>query len=169
MGKRSNFQRRKNDDYPTPFEAVLPLWPEIRMINGTEFYEPCAGKGDLIKHLEALGAECHGFSDIEKDATNTQYETEAQYFITNPPWTRELLHPIILNLCKQKITWLLFDADWMHTKQAVPYLHHCFKILSVGRVKWIPDSPFVGKDNACWYGFIFNESKYGLPTQFKGR
>ena len=34
-------------------------------------------------------------------------------------------------------TWLLFDADWAHTKQAAPYLRHCSHIVSVGRVHWM--------------------------------
>jgi hypothetical protein len=50
-------------------------------------------------------------------------------------------------------TWLLFDADWMHTRQSAPFMPHLRKIVSVGRVKWIPDSPFTGKDNCCWYLF----------------
>ena len=44
MGKRSNFERREADFYPTPFEAVLPLIPYLRGIR--TFAEPCAGDGD---------------------------------------------------------------------------------------------------------------------------
>ena len=54
-------------------------------------------------------------------------------------------------------TWLLFDADWAHTKQARPYLKYCDKIVSVGRVKWIPDSKMTGKDNCAWYLFLKDE------------
>jgi len=50
-------------------------------------------------------------------------------------------------------TWLLFDADWAHTKQAIPYLEMCLKIVAVGRVKWIEGSEGPGKDNAAWYLF----------------
>lgn len=52
-------------------------------------------------------------------------------------------------------TWLLFDADWAHTKQASEYLKYCSKIVSIGRVKWIPDSKMTGKDNCAWY--LFNK------------
>src|SRR3984893_1647357 len=71
------------------------------------------------------------------DARVIEYPHDAEFFITNPPWTRQLLHPIIVNLKRQKPTWLLFDADWAHTIQAAPYLSFCRKIVSVGRVKWI--------------------------------
>ena len=60
-------------------------------------------------------------------------------------------------------TWLLFDADWMHTIQAAPFWTLCKKIVSVGRVQWIEDSKTSGMDNAAWYLF----SKNGPPgTQF---
>ena len=169
MGKRSTFPRRKNDDYPTPYEAVLPLLKQEPGIWTNVFYEPCVGQGFLANHLVSAGWVCAGQSDLECDARTTEYVGQFDMFVTNPPWSRELLHPIILNLSRQKRTWLLFDADWMHTKQAVPYLHHCVKIVSVGRVKWIPDSPYTGKDNCCWYLFTHNESTYRLPTEFIGR
>ena len=46
----------------------------------------------------------------------------ADVFITNPPWRRDVLHPIIVNLSDQAPTWLLLDAGWVHTRQSVPYL-----------------------------------------------
>ena len=30
-------------------------------------------------------------------------------FITNPPWDRKVLHPLIVHLSDQAPTWLLFD------------------------------------------------------------
>ena len=50
-------------------------------------------------------------------------------------------------------TWLLFDADWIHTKQSIEYLPLLKKIVSIGRVQWIVDSKSTGKDNCCWYLF----------------
>jgi hypothetical protein len=86
--------------------------------------------------------------------------------ITNPPWNRKILHPIIENLSDQLPTWLLFDADWIHTKQSVPYLTRLKKVVSIGRVKWIEDSKGTGKDNCCWY--LFGKPN-GFPIQFYGR
>ncbi len=63
-------------------------------------------------------------------------------------------------------TWLLFDADWMHTKQSAPYMIYCKKVVSVGRVKWIEGSKSVGKDNCCWYLFDVGQE---YPTEFYGR
>ena len=63
-------------------------------------------------------------------------------------------------------TWLLFDADWMHTKQSAPYMPWLRKVVSVGRVKWIPGSKMTGKDNCAWH--LFDQRGEG-PAQFFGR
>ena len=47
--------------------------------------------------------------------------------------------------------WLLFDADWAHTRQSATLIRHCSDVLPIGRVKSIADSKFTGKDNAAWY------------------
>jgi hypothetical protein len=173
MGKRSDFDRVERDFYPTPMKAVLPLLPHLEPESW--FIEPCAGDGRLIDHLQAHGHRCTYGVDVEPiwpiqrvgDATSMHYNLGANdYFITNPPWDRKILHPIIENLSNQLPTWLLFDADWMHTKQAVPYLTRLEKVVSIGRVKWIEDSKSVGKDNCCWYLFWHKNEK---QTQFFGR
>jgi hypothetical protein len=177
MGKRSCFERIPRDFYPTPAAAVRPLLPHLRA--PATFIEPCAGDGTLIRHLENGGRIiCVGAYDIApqrgsshhlivtKDARDYAYPGRADYFITNPPWDRHLLHPIIENLSRQLPTWLLFDADWMHTRQSAPFMPFLRKIVSVGRVKWIADSPFTGKDNCCWY--LFDQTSEA-PALFIGR
>jgi len=172
MGKRSNFERVERDFYPTPLEAVLPIVPHLK--ENTRFSEPCAGDGQLVKHLEQLGHTCVWQSDIEPqsdfiaersvfDLTDTH---GADVFITNPPWNRKILHPLIEHLSDMGPTWLLFDADWMHTKQSVPFMDRLHKIVSIGRVKWIEDSKSTGKDNCCWYLF---DAKHDGETKFYGR
>ena len=171
MGKRSDFERRERDFYPTPYEAVVPLLDHL--MPRTLFVEPCAGDGVLVSHLHRHGHHCVSASDIEPqdpsvkalDVFNAQIG-QGQCFITNPPWDRSILHPIIEHLSSQAPTWLLFDADWMHTKQAVPYLDRLEAIVSVGRVKWIAGSKMTGKDNCCWYLFADVPNNH---TQFYGR
>lgn len=153
MGKRSDFLRRPMDAYATPFSAVLPLMPHLRGIE--TFAEPCAGEGDLVHHLQSLGLYCCHKTDIQDgfDALDLTDVGGADAIITNPPWTREILHPMILHFQKIAPTWLLFDADWSHTKQSAPFLAQCSHIVSAGRIKWIADSKHTGKDNAAWYRF----------------
>ena len=91
---------------------------------------------------------------------------EGDMFITNPAWDRKILHPLITHLSNLAPIWLLFDADWMHTKQSKAYMHRCAKIVSVGRIKWIPDSKMTGKDNCAWY--LFDKNKWE-ETRFYGR
>lgn len=172
MGKRSNFERVERDFYPTPYEAVVPLLDHLP--KRTRFIEPCAGDGALVNHLESHGHTCVKATDIEprqdwigkRDALTIYSMPNSNCFITNPPWDRKILHPLITNLSVQAPTWLLFDADWMHTKQAVPYLKNLSMVVSVGRVKWIPGSKMTGKDNCCWYLFV--PRKFGI-TEFVGR
>jgi hypothetical protein len=174
VGKRSDFKRNKRDFYPTPYEAVIPLLPHLRP--NIRFSEPCCGDGALSGHLVKNGHIIYWASDIEyrgfkqwdivADAlivTNPLKRSDC--IITNPPWDRKILHPMIDHFRKLAPTWLLFDADWMHTKQSAPYMPYCQKIVSVGRVKWIPDSKMTGKDNCAWYLF----GDYETQTAFYGR
>jgi hypothetical protein len=77
------------------------------------------------------------------------------------------LHRLIIHLSSLAPTWLLLDADWAHTKQAIPYLERCRKIVSVGRVRWIPDSKMTGKDNCAFY--LFQSGAASVPIEFYGR
>jgi hypothetical protein len=173
MGKRSDFERVPRDFYPTPCEAVLPLLAHLSA--RTRFVEPCAGDGTMVDHLKSAGHVCTYAFDIEPQRSDihlgdARIELSAGYgadcFITNPPWARDTLHPIIRNLSRRLPTWLLFDADWMHTRQSAPFMPYCHKIVSVGRVKWIPDSKMTGKDNCAWH--LFDQS-VEAPAQFIGR
>lgn len=175
MGKRSSFRRIERDYYPTPGKAIDPLLPHLP--ETTSFVEPCAGDGRMMIYLSNAGHLCVDAWDIEpqhklvsqRDATTAKDNSQAEFFITNPPWDRSILHPLIGNLATQKPTWLLFDADWMHTKQSAPFMDWCRVIVSVGRVKWIEDSPHTGKDNCAWYLFDEDDSNYGMTTEFWGR
>jgi hypothetical protein len=137
------------------------------------FAEPCAGNGHLVRALEKHGLKCALASDIRLDVrrpvkagmdalklTRPMLE-RADCICTNPPWTREILHPLIRHFMRLKPTWLLFDADWMHTAQAVPLIVHCRAIVSVGRVKWMDGSESTGLDNAAW--FLFDHRHIGQP------
>lgn len=175
MGKRSDFPRRERDFYPTPLEAVTPLIPHLSY--GDMFCEPCAGNGALARHLECAGMSCANMMDIDPQAAGIvqldaltddldSYIESCEWIITNPPWDRQILHPMIAHFSAMRPTWLLFDADWVHTKQSAPFIPWLRKIVSVGRVKWFPDSAMTGKDNCAWH--LFDQSTEG-PIEFYGR
>ena len=175
MGKRSDFTRIERDFYPTPLAAVKPLINHLP--HSFTYVEPCAGDGRLVDHITGLTegfGRCIHQSDIEPqasgireaDALSLMFEGHVDFCITNPPWDRKFLHPFIDWYIPQMPTWLLFDADWMHTKQSATLMTYCSKVVSVGRVKWIEGSKSVGKDNCCWYLF---SAYYTGPTEFYGR
>lgn len=173
MGKHSDFERKPRDFYKTPIEAVHALIPHLPPTAFT-YIEPCAGDGALINHLSELTiGTCIQASDIhpetpavqQADMFETTFTMTADYIITNPPWNRKILHPMI-EMSDFMPMWLLFDADWMHTKQSSVFLPRLRKIVSIGRVKWEPGSKSVGKDNAAWYLF---DKPSNEPTQFYGR
>lgn len=192
MGKRSDMVKRDKDQYLTPQAAVVPLVPFLP--ESFTFAEPCAGDGRLVKHIESLTGgrlsfasdmypddellQPHQISGImQRDALtlSTADTVSSDFIITNPPWSRDkksgyLLHNLIETFARLKPTWLLFDADWAHTKQATPYLKkYGSRIVSVGRVKWIEDSNMSGKDNCAWYLFDKNARHYSSDPIFSCR
>jgi hypothetical protein len=168
VGRRSNFPRVPRDLYPTPESAVFPLLP--RLARNIRFVEPCCGEGRLIEHLERAGHLCVGRYDLPDDARTKRYDvSDADCFVTNPPWSRDVLHPLIVNLSDQLPTWLLIDASWAHTRQSAPFLPRLRKIVSIGRVKWIEDSQFTGKDDSIWALFDLPRPNDNAVAHFHGR
>ena len=114
MGKRSDFARRPMDAYATPYRAVVPLIPFLRGVE--TFAEPCAGDGQLVSHLESLGLQCDYFGDIQdgQDALAVDGFGRVDAIITNPPWTREILHPMIRHF--QRFAPMVASRCWRKKK-----------------------------------------------------
>ena len=166
MTKRNfqKFKRNKKDFYKTPKTAVIPLVPHLQ--KGISFVEPCFGEGDLANALVDFGYILKDHSDILSGTDALGLTTcNGDCFITNPPWNRKILHPLIENLSNIAPTWLLFDADWMHTKQSIPFLPRLIKIVSIGRISWMGNN-ISGFDNCAWYLFDLPKT---TPTIFVGR
>jgi hypothetical protein len=166
MGKRSQFPRIERDNYETPAPAVEPLLPHLK--SATRFVEPCCGAGILAGHLKRAGHVLVGAFDLPVDATSNFYDIPpGVVFITNPPlWGRRDLFQIIRNLSDQAPTWLLMSGDWLFNASSGPFMPRARVVVAIGRVKWIPDSKFTGKDNAAWFKFTRPSDE---PTIFIGR
>ena len=156
-----------------------PVWYlEPHLPDRFRFCEPCAANGQMIDNLRRIGGTCVDAIDINPgrcdirhgDALRWTYAPrlyrEADFIITNPPWTRRILHKLILSFSWQMPTWLLFDADWIHTDQSEPFQPFIRKYVSVGRVKWIEGSDYKGKDNVAWY---FMDRHNPGPTELFGK
>lgn len=173
MAKRSEFKRIEKDAYQTiDNRAFPPLLPHIR---GLRYAEPCFGAGLLVDGFKEVfpSLTCTYRADIETGEcaiTGTGLDDrrdDYDYILTNPPWGRKLLHPMIDRFSNLAPTFLLFDSDWAFTKQAKPYLSKCYKIVTVGRLKWIPGTTMSGKDNVAW--FCFDPNHDGSPPLFYGK
>jgi hypothetical protein len=153
MGKRSDFERIPGDFYPTPAKAVPPLIPHLRGVR--TFAEPCRGDGSLVRHLESFGLRCVYAGDITtgQDAFAISDYGGADLIITNPPYTRLVMHALIQHFQAIAPTWLLLEQDWCATKQAVPYLVACTDIVAIGRLKLIEGTEHSGFENFAWCRF----------------
>src|SRR5262249_2826273 len=149
----NNFERREADFYPTPRAAAVPLIPYLRGVR--TFAEPCCGAGDLIAHLESFGLRCVHSGDITtgQDALAVNDYAAVDASITNPPYTREIMHRLIAHFQRIVPTWLLLESDWTQTKQAAPFMPSCSDIVPIGRVKWIVGSKHFGFENFAWCRF----------------
>lgn len=178
MGKRSDFSRVPKDYYRTfDLRAVSPLAPLLAAYGVTRFAEPCVGLKDLVGQLKDLGLSCVAMFDINPRRPGIPFAdachlTRADLngagdIITNPPWSRVLLHKLIAHLSSLAPTWLLFDADWMHTGQSARFMSYCTDVVSVGRLRFLPGTSCDGKDNCAWYRF--DRSAEGCATVFHPR
>lgn len=176
MAKRSEFERVEKDYYPTiDLNAGKILGQHIFRYRKhvLTYAEPCYGQGHLEKNLSTANSlfQCGFKSDIDtgKDAlTLTDQEIyNCEVILTNPPWSRPLLHSMIEHFSKLRPTWLLFDANWMNTKQSSYYMRElCTDVVAVGRLKWIEGTTMSGKDDCSWY--LFDKDKSEV-TRFHGR
>lgn len=176
MGRRSDFERLPKDKYFTwDKRAVAALLPHL--MPETRFIEPCAGRGDLVDQLTAAGHLCIKAFDVEpqradimpRDALDPWMPRAfVDAFITNPPWDRKILHPMIEVLSNTYPTWLLFDSEWVNTKQAIPFLPRLRRIVSVGRMRWIEGTKMDAKESVSWYMFG-TPGSVTSPADFYGR
>ena len=176
MGKRTQqtFTKRPRDYYGTiDPDAVTPLTPFIK---GKSIAEVCAGKGDLAGWLKPF-CKVSWWSDIDpqngyivkKDAIDIR-KVDMDYYevdciVTNPPFSWNLLKPLLDHLPTLRPTWLLLPADVAHNKRMAPHMRKCQSVVSVGRLYWM-ENKIKGVENYAW--FCFDET-YSGDTIFYGR
>lgn len=165
MSKRTaGLPRSPNEFWATPRAAVAPLVPHLPA-NGCTWIEPCAGAGDLARHLADLWpvgsweaaydiAPRHG-SVMKGDAL--KMKDRPGLYITNPPWPRqgqrgEPVIGIAKHLSALAPTWLLLPWDFAANAYFAALAPICHMILPIGRVSWMGNGSG-GMENSAWYLF----------------
>ena len=187
MSKRSNFDKVPKEFYPTTDPKAVPT-KLVEFIRGKTYAEPCYGNGDLEDLLMDV-ATCEWRSDIREtvqaregvalprsgsskvmDALCLSKEDIArcQLIVTNPPFSKDVLLPLLDHFISLKPTWLLLPADYMHNQYFSDYMKKCSRVISVGRLKWFKDSKHTSTDNFAWY-FWPKGSTGEMETVFYGR
>lgn len=103
----------------------------------------------------------HNHDVFTHDWSHKDYDN-AEYFITNPPWindgkTNNQLNRLIETLSIHKPTWFLLNGSYAFNKKSASCMEICTDIIPVGRLKWIENSPHMGKEDCAW--FCFDQTK----------
>lgn len=176
MTKRNpGHDRRKQDAYDTPPSVARFLLPHLP--DGARIAEPCAGRGMLSDTLAACGFPVTFKADVEPRREDIRQHdalllspadvATSDIIVTNPPWSRPLMHRMIAVFRGLRPTWLLMEADWAFTSQAREHLHFCHTIVAVGRVSWLMNGTS-GLDNCAWYLFGRDPVRTEFVGRFKG-
>lgn len=155
--------RRRSDFYPTIDRRAVPALLAAMLAVGdivpgkaARYAEPCAGQGDLIQLLQHEAPQLQCAFGLEYDWQDEGLHNRwpiahgnaltlggpdlagVELIITNPPWDRKLLHPLIAHLASLRPTWLLYDGSWAFTKQAAPFQRLLTDVAAVGRLRFFP-------------------------------
>lgn len=164
MSKRTpGLPRRPREFWPTPLEAVRPLIPYLPA--QAQWMEPCAGAGDLMRHLRHLwpGGLCVYACDLVPHAAGIQVAdardlvSRPDLYITNPPWPKpgqrgDPALSIIMSLMRLAPSWMLLPWDFAANDYFSDVRDHCEVIVPIGRVSWMGNGTG-GMDNSAWYRF----------------
>ena len=127
------------------------------------FAEPCAGEGDLIRHLESFGLTCVYAGDITtgQDALARASYGAIDAIVTNPPFSRKsipLLRRLIAHFQNIAPTWLLLRLGMASTIWMAPLLRHCSDIVVMPRLILIKGTTQGGMEDHAWYRFDINHT-----------
>lgn len=162
MSKRSTFEKIPKDFYATiDPKAVAPMAEKFK---GLKYASPCYGNGDLEDRLMDI-ATCVWRSDIRETVgcskvlngldINKEDVKDADVVIENPPFSKNVLLPLIEHWVTLKPTWLLLPWDILQNKYMRPYVGIMQEAVPIGRLYWMPNK-VRGTDN---YAFILFEDR----------
>ena len=143
MSKFSSFERIDKEFYPTIDPKSIP--PNfLKHIKGKTYAEPCCGAGDLV-NLIGDNAVCRWESDLNPSGCGVAWDAmkltkneleKCDLIVTNPPYLKDVLLPLISHLSSLRPTWMLLPAGFAHTKYAKDYMLRCEYMVNIGRLYW---------------------------------
>jgi hypothetical protein len=170
--RQSRVEKKPLDSYdtidPRAVAALLPHLPRR-----TWFVEPCAGKGDLVRQLEAAGHRCSLAMDIapraaliaQRDALSPDWTVPmGGVIISNPPFEWPLVQQLLDAFATRSLAWVLLEAGFAHTKRAGPLIQRCRKIVTIGRLRWEEGSQHSSTKDYAWYLFGQTASPGNAPS-----
>lgn len=132
------------------------------------YIEPCAGAGAIISVLHEHDMYCADAYDIEPNAPHIRQadaqtqSVEGATIITNPPYARHLLQPLLDHWIGSATCWLLLPLDMAVNVWTNSYMEYVSHILPVGRVSWLGNGKS-GMDNSAWFRFAREPAGLILP------
>jgi hypothetical protein len=167
--------------WPTPPVATLPLYRSTQfqmdmLTSRNRFVEPCAGDGRLKNVLVDKGLCCVAAIDINPRRGDIGVGDAASLIglaphipvVTNPPWARKLLEPILSNLLGQTTLWLLLPLDYLSNQWTGFAIKHVNCIIPLGRVSWLENGKG-GMENSAWFRFAKTPQSIVVPKQKEAR
>jgi len=155
----ANYERRANDDYPTPVEAVDILFDHVEF--GSEILDPACGELQRIvetacRHgYDAIGTDIIFGADFLNSTSCDNHD-----IVTNPPYGGRsgklarlfIEHALELTESHQGRVAMLLPVDFDSGKTRLHLFQHeafAFKLIPVDRIKWFDGKS--GSINNAWY------------------
>jgi hypothetical protein len=168
--RNSGYARQPHDLYETPAWVTQALAEHLRLPTSAPIWEPAAGRGAMVRALEAsgytnvTGTDISAGFDFLKDWPNWPITS----IITNPPfWLAEQFVKRALDLTEPfgGLTAMLLRVDFDSAVTRRPIFSECpafaGKLVLTRRIKWF-DGPKSPSENHCW--FIWRWGHEGAPT-----
>jgi hypothetical protein len=162
--------------WPSPAEVITPGL--VKHIKGLRYAEVCAGNGKLIRHLQPY-AKCVWASDVysrhgkvvERCALSlTAAEMRTRLVITNPPFSSKFLYRFLDHCIEECLTtWLFLPMDFGLRVTSAFVMPFCERIVAIGPVRFIEDSPSKGETNFAWFKFVPRKTRTifeAIPPRF---
>lgn len=159
MSKRTRTKSAINNPrnyWPTPIGPINQLGRILPA--GMMYDEPCAGDGRLIRGLAPHGLFCVQAHDLVPQGAGIRIGNalnlpiSGRPIITNPPYAKSLLEPLLDHWIGRTEVWLLLPSDMMVNKWTNPYMRFVDRILPIGRVSWMENGK-AGFENSVWFRF----------------